>query len=59
MTLPMNHSVLLSVSHISFIFVFFLKGKYILNGNAILTEWLDLKMAKVGCLLATILFNKW
>lgn len=46
-------------SHILFIFVIFLKGKYLANGNAVLTEWLDLKIAKFGCLLSTILFNKW
>lgn len=54
----MNHSVPLSPSHISIFSVIFLKGKYLLDGNAMLTEWLDLKMAKVGHLLATILFNK-
>lgn len=58
MTLSMNHSVPLLPSHISCFSVIFLKGKYLLDGNAMLTEWLDLKMAEVGHLVATILFNK-
>lgn len=58
MTLSMNHSVPpLPFPYILF-FCNFLKGKYLLDGNAMLTEWLDLKLAKVGHLLATILFNK-
>lgn len=54
----MNHSVPPLPSHISVFSVIFLKGKYLLHGNAMKTEWLDLKLVKVGHLVATILFNK-